>query len=157
LANPIQRTGDDIVRIYVLALSALALAACNPAPADDAAPADAHDMAGMDDTMKSADAADDANMAETPDGYTFHTYPTKVEKVHLPMAAGEAWIATASDTALVEVGEAKDETMPDGGMHHVVTIKPKKSGNATVKFERRASSAADAAVIETRTINFMVH
>lgn len=150
------------MRILLLAASALALAACNPAPADTAStdaakPADAHNMADMDDTMKSADTTDDANTAETADNYTFHTYPAKVEKVHLPTAAGAVWTATASDATLVEVGEAKDETMPDGSMHHVVTVTPKKSGNATVKFERRDSAAADAPVAETRTINFMVH
>jgi hypothetical protein len=145
--------------MVLVAASALAFAACNPAPADDAAkPADAgHDMAGMDDTMKSADTADDANTAETADSYTFHTYPTKVESVHLPTTATDVWTATSSDTSLVEVGEQKDETMPDGALHRVVKVIPKKSGNATVKFERRASAAADAPVTETRTINFMVH
>lgn len=145
------------MRLIVLATSALALAACNPAPATETAATDAHDMATMDDTMKSADATDDANTAETADNYTFHTYPAKIEKVHLPTAAGAVWTATASDTTLVEVGDAKDETMPDGSMHHVVTVTPKKSGNATVKFERHDSAAADAPVAETRTINFMVH
>ena len=153
------------MRIFVLAASALALAACSPStpastdgaakPADAAKPAEAHDMASMSDTMKSADAADDANTAETPDGYTFHTYPAKIEKVHLPTAQGDTWTATASDATKVEVGEAKDEAMPDGAMHHVVTVTPKTAGNATVKFERHKGT--DAAVIETRTINFMVH
>jgi hypothetical protein len=147
--------------VILAAIGAVALAACNPAPADDAAaPADSmagHDMSTMDDTMKSADAVDDANVAETADGYTFHTYPAKVEKVHLPIVAGEVWTATASDTTLVEIGEQKDEAMPDGATHHIVTVTPKKSGNATVKFERHASAAADAPVTETRTINFMVH
>ena len=92
--------------------------------------------------MKAADTADDANTAETPDGFTFHTYPAKVEVVHLPAAAGGSWTATASDTALVEVGEAKDETMPDGTVHHTVKVTPKASGNAEVKFERRATANA---------------
>ena len=151
------------MRIVLLAAAALAFAACNPStPAADGASTDAKPAAtmnhpGMDDTMKSADAADDANMAETPDGYTFHTYPAKIESVHLPQSGTDVWTATASDTSLVEVGDQKDETMPDGKTHHVVKVTPKKSGNATVKFERRASAAADAPVAETRTINFMVH
>jgi hypothetical protein len=114
-------------------------------------------MAGMDDTMKSADTSDDANTAETADNYTFHTYPAKVESVHLPATPTDTWTATSSDTSLVEVGEQKDETMPDGSVHRVIKVTPKKPGNTTVKFERRASAAADAPVLETRTINFMVH
>lgn len=156
------------MRILLAAASALAFAACNPstpaatdgaAKADATKPADASmgNMAGMDDKMKSADSADDTNMAETPDGYTFHTYPAKVEKVHLPAPAGSVWTATASDTALVEVGEAKDEPMPGGVTHRVVAVTPKKSGNATVKFERRASANASDPVVETRTVNVMVH
>jgi len=111
----------------------------------------------MDDSMKTADTADDANMAETPEGYTFHTYPAKVESVHLPTAAGNVWTATPSDPALVEVAPGTDETMPDGAVHHVVKVTPKASGNATVKFERRATANASDPVLETRTINFMVH
>jgi hypothetical protein len=149
------------MRIILLAATALGLAACNPAPADDAAkPADSmagHDMAGMDDTMKSADAADDANTAETPDGYTFHTYPAKVEIVHLPTTASDEWTVIASDLSLVEVGEQKDETMPDGSVHRTIKVTPQKSGNATVKFERRAKGTSDGPALETRTINFMVH
>jgi hypothetical protein len=155
------------MRIVVFAAAAAwALAACSPstpaastegAASDAAKPAASMDHAGMDDTMKSADTADDANTAETPDGYTFHTYPAKIESVHLPQSGTDVWTATASDTSLVEVGEAKDEAMPDGKTHHVVKVTPKMAGNATVKFERRASAAADAPVVETRTINFMVH
>lgn len=156
------------MRLVILAsASALALAACNPsepaadssaAPAETASAADAgHDMDTMDHEMTTADAADDANTAETIDGYTFHTYPEKVETVHLPAAPGGSWTATASDTALVEVGEAKDETMPDGSVHHTVKVTPKASGNATVKFERREGTDAAAAPVETRIINFMVH
>jgi hypothetical protein len=153
------------MRLIVLAapaLAALAFAACSPsepaapaAPAEAPAPAaDAHDGMAMDDTMKSADSTDDANTAETPEGYTFHTYPAKVESVHLP--AGN-WTATASDAALVEVGAAADTPMPDGTTHHVVKVTPKVSGNAEVKFERRATAAATDPVLETRTIKFMIH
>ncbi len=155
------------MRLATLAASILALAACSPSepaadsaatPADTAPAAEAgHDPAAMDHSMTTADTADDANTAETPEGYTFHTYPAKVESVHLAAPAGSKWTATASDTALVEVGEAKDETMPDGSVHHVVKVTPKASGNATVTFERREGDDASAAPVETRTINFMVH
>jgi hypothetical protein len=155
------------MRLIVLAAaSVLAIAACTPSTTDTATTTtetatttttDGHDMSAMDDSMKSADTTDDANIAETLEGYTFHTYPAKVESVHLPTAAGNVWTATASDAALVEVGEAKDETMPDGAMHHVVKVTPKASGNATVKFERRATANAADPVLETRIINFMVH
>lgn len=149
--------------LILAAASALALAACNqgeapaepaaePAAAEPAAPA--HDMAAMDDTMKASDTADDANTAETADGFTFHTYPNKTESVHLP--AGN-WTATASDANLVAVGASAEETMPDGTKHHVVKVDTKASGNATVKFEKRASANASDPVTETRTINFMIH
>ena len=156
------------MRLLILSASVLAFAGCRPsAPATDAArpAADAtkpagdamasHDMSTMSADMKASDAKDDANTAETPGGYTFHTYPAKVESVHLPTAAGDTWMATPSDTVHIEIGEAKDEKMPDGAMHHVVKVTPKAAGNATVKFERHKGS--DPTIIETRTINFMVH
>ncbi|HEV7691872.1 MAG TPA: hypothetical protein VGO52_13645 [Hyphomonadaceae bacterium] len=151
------------MRLIILAASALAFAACSPSepkPAEPAAAApaapaaDAHAGMAMDDSMKTSDSKDDANTAETPDGYMFHTYPAKVESVHLPQGN---WTATASDTALVEVGAATDEKMPDGSSHHVVKVTPKASGNAEVKFERRDTAAATDPVKETRTIKFMVH
>jgi len=151
------------MRMILMAAPLLALAACGEAPAAPAAPAaeapaaPAHDMSTMDDAMKSADASDDANTAETTDGFTFHTIGGKVESVHLPMAAGVTWTASTADTALVEIGEAKDETMPDGSIHHVVKVTPKASGNAVVKFEKRDSADASAPVTDTRNINFMVH
>ena len=156
------------MRLIVLAAtSMLAIAACTPSTTDTATTTtetattttatNGHDMSSMDPTMQSADATDDANTAETPDGYTFHTYPAKVESVHLPTAAGNVWTATTNDAALVEVGETKDEAMPDGATHHVVKVTPKASGNAEVKFERRATANAADPVLETRTIKFMVH
>ncbi len=156
------------MRLIVLAAaSALAFAACTksepaaPAVDEHAAAADSamagHDMGAMDDTMKAADAADDANTAETPDGFMFHTFPEKVESVHLPTAAGAVWTVTPADPALVSVGEAADATMPDGTVHHVVKVTPKASGNTSVKFERRASANTADPVTETRTINFMIH
>lgn len=145
----------------------LALAACNEAAETPAAPvaeqpaaetAAAEDHSGhgaMDHDMAAADTADDANTDETPAGFTFHTYPDKVESVHLPVVAGETWAATVDFPDLVSVGAAADETMPDGTVHHVVKVTPLKSGNAIVTFERRA--APDAAPTESRAIHFMVH
>jgi len=154
------------MRLTLLAVSALAFAACSEskpaetpaakAPAVETPAAPAHDMSSMDDTMKSADAADDANTAETTDGFTFHTIGGKIESVHLPTAAGVTWTASTTDTSLVDIGEAKDEAMPDGSMHHIVKVTPKTSGNAVVKFEKRQGDAATP-VVETRNINFMVH
>ncbi len=154
------------MRLTLLAASALAFAACSESkPAEPAVvetpaaetPAAAHDMATMDDTMKSADATDDANTAETADGFTFHTIGGKVESVHLPTAGASWWTASTTDTTLVQIGEAKDETMPDGSTHHVVKVTPLASGNAVVKFEKRDSADAASPVTETRNINFMVH
>lgn len=127
------------------------------APAPDSGPAaGAPAMPAMDSTMKAADAADDKNTAETPDGFMFHTYPNKTEMVHLP--ADGTWTASTADTKFVEIGAAKDEKMPDGKMHHVVAVNTKASGNATVKFEKRPAGAkpTDPAT-ETRSVMFMVH
>jgi len=151
------------MRLVILAASALAFAACSPSepkPAEPAAAApaapaaDAHAGMAMDDTMKTADSSDDANTKETPDGYMFHTYPAKVESVHLP--AGN-WTATPSDPALVAVGDGEEIRMPDGVGHYVVKVTPKASGNAEVKFERRDTANAADPVKETRTVKFMVH
>lgn len=153
-----------------VAATSLALGACAPAtetpvdaPAAEPAaaePAAAEDHSGhgeMTADMASADAADDAATAETPAGFTFHTYPNKVESVHLPTAAGEAWTASASDATLVSVGDAADLVMPDGSTHHVVKVTPLASGNATVTFERKSTADAASAATDTRVINFMVH
>ena len=155
------------MRLLILTASALAFGACSPsaptaassAPATGTAKtADAmanHDMSNMSAEMKAADAKDDVDMAETPDGYTFHTYPNKVERVHLPAAPDESWAITVSDPSKIEVGHTSDEKMADGLLHHVVKVMPKAAGNATVKFE--GHKGANPAVTETRTINFMVH
>ena len=159
------------MRIILLASAALALAACSgesAAPADTAAPADAASTGTaateapaaptMDDAMMAADAADDANAAETPDNYMFHTDLTKVESVHLPVKAGAGWTATVIDPAQAEIMGASDETMADGSVHHVVKIKPLvRDVIARVKFERRDSMDTTAPVVETRTVNLMIH
>jgi ABC-type glycerol-3-phosphate transport system substrate-binding protein len=128
-----------------------------PAPAADTPTAMEHDAAGhgtMDSSMAAADTADDANTAETPDGFTFHTYPNKTEAVHLPAGS---WTASTADTTLVSVGAGADETMPDGSVHHVVRVNTLGSGNAVVKFERREGADPAAAPAETRNVNFMIH
>jgi hypothetical protein len=156
------------MRIILLASAAFALAACSgesAAPVDTAAPADAasvetaaSEAPAMDDAMKAADAADDANTAETPDNYMFHTDLTKVESVHLPVKVGGSWTATVIDPAQAEITGASDETMADGSVHHVVKIKPLvRDVIARVKFERRDSVDTTAPVVETRTVNLMVH
>lgn len=159
--------------LFLAAASALALTACGPQTeaVDDAAPAaeapaaaapaaDAHaghDMGAMDADMTASDAADDANTAETPNDFTFHTYPNKVEAVHLPVSEGGTWTATTADTTLVSIGAGADETMPDGTVHHVVKVTTLASGNAVVTFERRTGDDASQPAAETRAINFMIH
>ncbi|MEZ5937301.1 MAG: hypothetical protein R3C52_03690 [Hyphomonadaceae bacterium] len=172
-------TSSGIRLVCLAAISALALAACSKPtePASDAnatseptaetsAAADdsmaGHDMAGhdmpsMDESMAASDAADDANTAETEDGFMFHTYPNKTEKVHLPTVEGETWVATPGDASMVAIGAASDETMPDGAVHHVVAVDTLASGNTTVTFELKPADDPTAAATETRTIHFMIH
>ena len=125
--------------------------ACSKSGSETAAPA----APAMDDTMKAADTADDANVVETTDGTMFHTDTTKTEKVHLP--AGN-WTATPVDATQIQVVGASDQAMPDGVSHHVVEVKPlTKDVIAKVKFERRDTADAAAPVVETRTVMFMIH
>ena len=147
------------MRTVLLAVAALSLSACGGEPAKPAEPAPETAAApaapAMDDTMKAADAADDANVVETADGAMFHTDTTKTEKVHLP--AGN-WTATPVDATQIQVVGAADQAMPDGVSHHVVEVKPlTKDVIAKVKFERRETADAAAPVVETRTVMFMVH
>lgn len=149
------------MRLAILSLSVLALAACGgeaPAPAADPAPAEEAGHGAMDADMQSADAADDANTAETPDGFMYHTDTSKIESIHLPTAPGVTWTATPEDATQVEIAGAADETMPDGSVHHVIKVKPVKSGViAKVKLEKRDSADPAAPVTETRTVNVMIH
>lgn len=108
--------------------------------------------------MMAADAADDLNTAETPDNYMFHTDLSKVESVHLPTAPGASWTAKVVDPAQAVITSVSDETMADGSVHYVVKIKPLvRDVIARVKFERRDSMDMTAPVVETRTVNLMVH
>lgn len=149
------------MRIALLAAAAtLSLAACGgsePAkPVEPAAAPEATASApGMDEAMKAADAHDDANTAETADGAMFHTDTMKTEKVHLP--AGN-WTATPVDATQIQVVGATETAMPDGSTHHVVEVKPlTKDVIAKVTFERRDTADPAAPVVETRTVNFMIH
>ncbi len=153
------------MRFVILSLSALALAACGgeapaaPVDAPETPAADAHEGHGpMDDAMKASDASDDANTAETPDGFMFHTDTSKTESIHLPTAAGVIWTATPEKAGEVEIVSVTDQTMPDGAMHHVITLKPvKRDVIAKVKVEKREGGDPASAVTETRTINVMIH
>lgn len=153
------------MRTVLLASAVLALAACGGEAPTPAAPAAETPVAEgpvadaghgvMDDTMMAADAADDANTDETPDGYMFHTDTTKIESVHLPQGA---WTATPVNATQIEIVSAADETMVDGAVHHIVKVKPLvRDVIARIKFERREGADAAAAPVETRTINFMIH
>jgi hypothetical protein len=156
------------MRLIVLAAaSALALAACNnPEPATETAAAPAmpaadtqsgHDMSAMDDAMKAADAADDAEAKVTPDNHTFHTYPKKIEVVRLP-AGGGTWAAHGyAPTDLFKMLDSKDETLADGTPVHVIQFEMIASGNGKVVFEKRATENPNDPVLEARTINFMIH
>lgn len=153
------------MRTILLASAALALAACGgetPAPAESPAetpaaetPAADAGHGAMDESMMAADAQDDANSAETPDGYMFHTDTTKIESVHLPVGA---WTATPVDATQIEIVSAADEAMADGSSHHVVKVKPLvRDVIARIKFERREGPDASAAPVESRMVMFMIH
>lgn len=157
------------MRLALLSISALSLAACGgeapaapaapAAPVAEAAAADAHSGHGpMDADMQTAAAADDASQAETPDGFMYHTDTSKTETIHLPTAAGVTWTVTPEDATQVEITGAMDVTMTDGTVHHVITFKPLKSGViAKVKLEKREGANPEGPVVETRTINAMIH
>lgn len=154
------------MRLIVLAAaSVLVIAACSKtepaadsatAPADAAAQSD-HDMGAMDDSMKAADAADDTEVAVTPDNHTFHTYPKKIEVVRLP-AGGGVWEAHGyAPSDLFKMLDSKDDKLADGTPVHVIQFEMLASGNGKVVFEKRPTGNPDEPVIEARTMNFMIH
>jgi hypothetical protein len=106
-----------------------------------------------------ANAPNCITLTETADGCTFHTRKGNIERVHLPTAAGVTWTATMGDTALVSIGEAKDEAMPDGSKQHVIIVAPQTAEDADVivRFEKRNGSQLSAPVAETRSVYFMIH
>jgi hypothetical protein len=147
-------------------VSLLALAACGKtepvsATIDAAAPAaDAHadhDATVMDESMKAADKADDAQSVITPDAYMFHTYPKKIEIVRLP-AGGGLWAAHGYAPAdIFKMIGSKDETLSSGAKVHTLQFEMLASGNGRVVFERRATGNPDDPVLEVRTVSFMIH
>jgi hypothetical protein len=145
----------------LIAASIVAPSACSPsgpAPTEAASPEahPDHEMA-MDDSMKAADAADDATIAVTPDNYMFHTYPKKIEVVRLP-AGGGVWEAHGyAPSDLFTMKGSKDETLADGTAVHVLEFEMLASGNGKVVFEKRATGNPDEPVIEARAVNFMIH
>lgn len=154
------------MRLALLSLSALSLAACGgeapaapAAPAAEAPAADAHSGHGpMDADMQTADVADDAIQAETPDGFMYHTDTSKTETIHLPTAAGVTWTVTLENETQVEFTDAMDMTMADGTTHHVIKFKPLTPGViAKVKLEKREGANPESPVVETRTVNVMIH
>ena len=111
----------------------------------------------MDETMKSADAADDKEITVTPDNYMFHTYPKKIEVVRLP-AGGGVWEAHGyAPSDLFTMKGSKDGTLADGTAIHVLEFEMLASGIGKVVFEKRATGKPDEPVIEARTVNFMIH
>src|SRR5262249_17623956 len=121
--------------------------------------AQTHNTATMKTSRPGANAPNCITLTESADGCTFHTRKGKIEGVRLPTAAGVTWTATTGDTALVSIGDAGDETMPDGSKQHVITVAPETADDADVivRFEKRNSSQVSAPVSETRSIYFMIH
>lgn len=146
------------MHVILLGVAAIAFTACIASSSTNAA-AQAHNTTTMKTPRPGANAPNCITLTETTDGCTFHTRKGKIESVRLPTAAGVMWMATTGDTALVSIGEAKDETMPDGSKQHVITITPQTAEDADVivRFEKRNSGQLSAPVAETRSIYFMIH
>jgi len=144
------------MHVILLGVAAIAITAC---VGSSNAGAQAHNAATMKTARPGANAPNCITLTETADGCTFHTRKGNIESVRLPAAAGVTWTATTGDTALVSIGEAKDEAMPDGSNQHVITVAPQTAEDADVivRFEKRNSSQLSAPVAETRSIYFMIH
>ena len=144
------------MHVILLGVAAIAITAC---VGSSNAGAQAHNAATMKTARPGANAPNCITLTETADGCTFHTRKGNIESVRLPAAAGVTWTATTGDTALVSIGEAKDEAMPDGSNQHVITVAPQTAEDADVivRFEKRNSNQLSAPVAETRSIYFMIH
>jgi hypothetical protein len=138
------------MRVILLGVAAMAFTAC--VDTSNAA-AQTHNTATIKTPRPGANAPNCITLTETTDGCTFHT------RIRLPTAAGVTWTATTGDTALVSMGEAKDETMSDGSKQHVIKVAPQTAEDADVivRFEKRNSSQLSAPIAETRSIYFMIH
>jgi hypothetical protein len=144
------------MRVILLGVAAMAFTAC--VDTSNAA-AQAHNTATIKTPRPGANAPNCITLTETTDGCTFHTRKGSIESVRLPTAAGVTWTATTGDTALVSMGEAKDETMSDGSKQQVIKVAPQTAEDADVivRFEKRNSSQLSAPIAETRSIYFMIH
>jgi hypothetical protein len=144
------------MHVILLGVATIAITAC---VGSSNAAAQAHDAATMKTPRPGANAPNCITLSETADGCTFHTRKGNIESVRLPAAAGVTWTATTVNTALVSIGEAKDEATPDGSKQRVITVAPQTAEDADVivRFEKRNSSQLSAPVAETRSIYFMIH
>ena len=144
------------MHVILLGVAAIAITAC---VGSSNAAAQAHNAATIKTPRPGANAPNCITLTETADGCTFHTRKGNIESVRLPAAAGVTWTATTVDTALVSIGEAKDEATPDGSKQHVITVAPQTAEDADVivRFEKRNSRQLSAPVAETRSIYFMIH
>ena len=144
------------MHVILLGVAAIAITAC---VGSSNAGAQAHNAATIKTPRPGANAPNCITLTETADGCTFHTRKGNIESVRLPAAAGVTWTATTVDTALVSIGEAKDEATPDGSKQHVITVAPQTAEDADVivRFEKRNSRQLSAPVAETRSIYFMIH
>jgi hypothetical protein len=149
--------------ILPAAACALMLAACAKAetPAPEPSPESAAARPGhaaMDETMAAADKTDDASSLATPDGYTFHTYPKKIEIVRVPVDGQGVWSAHGyADADYFRMLDSRDEPLAGGGKVHAIRFEMLASGNGKVVFEKRATPNPGDPVLEARSVNFMIH
>jgi len=152
--------------IFRAAACALALAACGqnetPKPAeaspDMAAAHPGQEAAAMDASMKASDAADDISFQATPDGYTFHTFPKKIEIVRLPHDGTGVWSAQGYAAAdYFRMMDSRDEPVGGPVKLHAVRFEMLASGNGKVVFEKRATANPGDPVIQALSVNFMIH
>jgi hypothetical protein len=117
-----------------------------------------HDATAMDASMKAADAADDVAMQATPDGYTFHTFPKKIEVVRLPHDGTGTWSAQGyAEADYFRMMDSRDEPVGGPVKLHAVRFEMLASGNGKVVFEKRASANPNDPVIQALSVNFMIH
>lgn len=153
------------MRLYFTAAAcALMLAACAksatpaPEPSPESAAAHPSGQTAMDATMAAADKADDASSLATPDGYTFHTSPKKIEIVRVPLNGQGVWSAHGyAEADYFRMLDSRDEPVASGGKVHAIRFEMLASGNGKVVFERRATANPGDPVLEARSVNFMIH
>jgi hypothetical protein len=152
-----------MLKPILLAASALALAACakEEAPPPEPSPDSAAARPGvipMDVQMAAADQADDVSSLATPDGYTFHTRPQKIEIVRVPVDGKGVWSAHGyAEADYFRMLDSREEPLANGGKLHAIRFEMLTSGNGKVVFEKRASANPADPVLEARSVNFMIH